>query len=716
MGHIKEVIMMKQKNKGMTLIEVIIALAIFGILSIGLLTPVVAQYGILNRTKNITVDAFDIQDAVEDKIYDVRNVLKSGSTPIVDVAKDKKDSVGTVNFNGHMVEMYKIDMEFEDYGTRAVSVLLSKELAKNQNFLKVKVDSVWIDIKDDVNDIIVDSSVSKIEALIEEKVDPNRFTKLYKWYVSKEGITEPKSIDDYYQISIERAPLDKAELKDLEEFANKFVIVSATPVDIHGRRGDEVFSSNRVFVRGQEWRAGSFAWMDTDKDGIYEPDDYMLISHQKLLELFDTDRFIIKHPSEGEKEIKLSGGYLFIPQFLSEDGNPFYINAAGTAKIDWSAINGIHLANDIASTSSSDIRLSTKDGNIVLFRFVLIEGGNVKKDSNGLSILDNRGSSLTSDKNIYLTAGGKGNILLQRFSSLKGDNVILSANGKVEVFESSFFAENSIDIDTTQAIDVLTVRDIKLDKTEVEIKNSSAANKYIKLNSRDNINLIESQITGNKSAVSFADFKAKEKINLQKMIFDNITVLLNSDTVFAGGEWDHSSEMIIKDKKSITFKKDASGNKVNNEGSIISGDIGKLIFDADLKDILKNEIKLELERQASNAVRIINDYGRNTAYADPKSESVSLSGVYQDLGQGNVNLEYTVNKTASDIPGIEDIIYTFDGNDTLSISAIASGIADDTVTLTIRDKYTQPQITATKTIRITSTSETGGPASVEVVD
>ena len=69
------------KNRGLTLIEVIVALALLGIISVAFLSSLSTHFAFIVNTKTITENTFEAQRAIEQEIDEVKEDLRKNITP-----------------------------------------------------------------------------------------------------------------------------------------------------------------------------------------------------------------------------------------------------------------------------------------------------------------------------------------------------------------------------------------------------------------------------------------------------------------------------------------------------------------------------------------------------------------------------------------------------------------------------------------------------------
>ena len=68
-----------KNRKGMTLVEVIVAIGLLGLIAVGLLTALTGYVGYISRTKIITQDIFHAQEKLELEIQDLKTKIRNGT-------------------------------------------------------------------------------------------------------------------------------------------------------------------------------------------------------------------------------------------------------------------------------------------------------------------------------------------------------------------------------------------------------------------------------------------------------------------------------------------------------------------------------------------------------------------------------------------------------------------------------------------------------------
>ena len=656
-------------RKAMTLIELIISVALIGIIALGILPTIPFQYAVLNKTKDITVNSFDSQSEIENEIMQKRLELRDTSKSI--------DSFSNI-------KAYDLEISSTKFGNKTTYVFLSKQLAEKENYGKLEAKNVKIEVVGGTNNDFANlaSGTPSLKGYVDKIEDKTWYTNVYKWYVSDIGISEPKFPDDYKQISQYDIPPSQINVSNdkLNKYANRFIRFSVIPVDRHGLRGSEIYSSNTVFIIGKEWRTGTVAWADKDLDTNFdEAKGDAKIKKEYLLEPLDTQN-PLRDFTNPEKSIDVKDSSLMIPMRI--DTGVFGItdiNLAYGNTIDWKADESIFLSTSINSRAESDISLLSRKGNIILSRYIKLKSdGTSYYGADGRPIYINEGSNIKTDGKVNLIGEGAGNIILDS----KGD-ISVRANGKVLLNEASVESKNSINIDTTKNLGILSNRDIQAKKAKIKLDNVLLNNKKVNLLSNNKIYLIESAVEGNKDKKDILNIFSKEGNILDDSKIYNFNVFIKGPTLIQGGSWNENSTIEVANDSVVKFEKKGSG-KVDNKGSLKLGDTGAVQFANSMIEDLQNKLEIKLAPSAGNEISISTNYGRNIDFAGVFNKQIE-DGKWENLGTGETNLEYKIDIKDTNILSMD---IHFDGINKLSfIAQKRDNKVMSKFDVSIRDKY-----------------------------
>ena len=703
-----------KNRRGLTLIEIIIALALIGIIAIGIIPTFAMQFKILVDTKDITVGAFEAQGAIEKDIADARETIISG--------------IGTLPNNpsftiwGIPVHMYEIISTFPSNDNKHVYAYLSGTLASKQDQTNLIATNVLIKVNN-ISNIPEDTADMRnspiISAECDDNIQPTWITNIYIWYKSKPGNTDPKFPEDYIIHERTTSSNSSVNLIDKTGLINRYLFLTVTPVDMNGVRGAESFSSNRVLVLGNEWRTGSNAWVDKNLDDTYITGTDIQVNKPEnlvwaLLKIFDSQN-TFQNPQTPATQLDPSGGSLYVPMRIPPSPLPVpplpplpSSTAIGdivvdTGKIlDWTIDKSINLATNIKVSNNTDINIKSRDGNITLWQFVLMNslGTDAIYEAYGSSSrakVINNGASLLTSRDINLSSGiqryKQGDIILQNYSSLYADSINLSAKGHIYLMGNNFIqATNNISLDSTPFINETGNRDINITGANISLIDSPALNTKISIISRDLLNISATTFKGNQtSGDSNISLSATEGIDLINTYLNYLNIDINNDTNIVGGGWSSGKTLKVEDGKALTFE--ASGpNKVNN-GNLVLGNTGAVNFKTSMTADITNPLTITLSKGTlSNQVLISNNYGRNVGYADSKPvDSIGAMDSYQNLGANRYNLEYKVKKI-SGYGNVTGLSLDFDGTNSIKINATTTGEVSANYELWVRDKFSDSEV------------------------
>lgn len=698
MAHIKKGMIGMKNRLGFTLVEIIVSLAIIGIIAVAMIPVFGLQLKMTLDTKNLTSGVFEAQAEMENTIYTLKEELRVKDLDSITMPGLSVEQVEDVfNIPGRNVTMSAIKMDFPLNSNKNFLVLLSKRLAIDENSqLVAPPKGVAIEVSGETVHQIADlkkSPLPTLQGIYDMNTDEKWYANLYRWYVSKEGDPDPSFPEDYTRISIPGVVPDY--LNNLLRFANRYIVFTVTPVDIHGVRGNEVRSSNAVYILGKEWRTGLFAWVDKDEDTSFAEETDIKVEKSINWPLntgFDTDD-TFADPYEPTNTLDPGDGSLYVPMGIDRQPGKRVgpIVATGTQKVDWTVDKGIHLATDVQVTNNTDATLNAEDGSVILYQYVDINSytGDAIFESNGMVRTVDYGASIaTSYGSISLTTTGRGNVVMQNFTALNsGADISLIPYGNILLYEASLQAKGSITLNSSSGTTFPGNRDILVKDTLLRLT-SNLDNKAITIQSKNKLNIDGSDIQGYSGKRGTLNLTALEGISFKNTDIAHLEVRLNQNAIFQGGGWDNDSIIIVPNGKNLSVG--TGDGPVNNQGQLILGETGGVNFTGTMEGDLENPLQLNLSKgTGTDEVILTTNYGRVISYADAGSNTITAmeQGSYQNLGSGASNLEYTIEKRT----GIYDaaMTCTFDGTDKIQISASGTGPISSYYRLTVQDKYAE---------------------------
>lgn len=246
-----------KSDRGFTLIEIMIAIALLGILSMGMLSGLTAQYRLLKRTDQFTVNLGTAQQTMEQFISNTKNELKSGSEP--DGAQTYTLFAGTAY--ERQVTGYPETISLGSEGslfTVVGSEVLDYPVASITNL------QIQFNPTGSTAYIYNSSLYSGISSFTLSDPDNVNLTTIYRWYVSRAGfnIPVPSDPDDIEEVEIgskyPRFPDDYTIIPSsnttvltniISSYAGRHIICTATPAARSGKMGATKIS-NPLFISG----------------------------------------------------------------------------------------------------------------------------------------------------------------------------------------------------------------------------------------------------------------------------------------------------------------------------------------------------------------------------------------------------------------------------------------------------------------------------------
>lgn len=248
-----------KNRKGLTLIEVVLSIAILGIISLAFLLSMTSHFTFLNKTKNISRNSFLAQREMENEIDFVKDKIRKKELSLKE--KTILNDLGGINVN-----YYEIGKEYygRDYYTLVSDI-------KPEIHEPIKLEN--IDIKIEHNTKIVPygylSADFKVEGSFTNKDDHkwDHLLNVAEWYVSSDNYIMPipdgLTLDDniyYYPIfpkdyvivdndTIYNFGSHKVDFEKLKDYSGRHIVLTATPGAKSGRIGEQMVSKP-VFISG----------------------------------------------------------------------------------------------------------------------------------------------------------------------------------------------------------------------------------------------------------------------------------------------------------------------------------------------------------------------------------------------------------------------------------------------------------------------------------
>lgn len=273
---------MKTK-RGMTLFEIIIAIAILGIISVSFISAISNNLSMMVKTKDITEKLFDTQETVEDKMEKLREKMwragkqyKKDEITIFGTTeyKVKSDFISGSNFDstkftinkplptteyltiGNMFGVYDLNITGllvnGKSGRTDINTVVAYGKIEFKMPIVTNIKSEFIGGDTLKNTFYKDSLYAKGEVTIDPKTMDVWMKDVYSWYVSKDGfnVVMPDNPNNILEIEkgvhypifpndFELIPgANNQTLSNLDKYKGKYLIFTATPASKVGKLAD----------------------------------------------------------------------------------------------------------------------------------------------------------------------------------------------------------------------------------------------------------------------------------------------------------------------------------------------------------------------------------------------------------------------------------------------------------------------------------------------
>ncbi len=244
-----------KNNRGFTLIEIIVSLALLSIISVGMISGLTSQFRFLTSTRNFTEDLSLAQQTMEGEIVAVKKTLEASGTP-------SGETSYTLFTGAYERTVAGYPREFEvslGNTTRTFYAVVGSEVLD----FPVATATVSIEFQP-INTTLFEYSSSLYASSDVSLVDPTgvNLTNIYRWYVSRPGFnipmisttpeevengtTYPRFPDDY---SIIPSASNTTLASVISRYPGRHVMCTVTPASTSGKMGATAVS-NPVFVSG----------------------------------------------------------------------------------------------------------------------------------------------------------------------------------------------------------------------------------------------------------------------------------------------------------------------------------------------------------------------------------------------------------------------------------------------------------------------------------
>jgi len=382
-----------RKNKGFTLVEIIISIAILTIISSFFLVLMANHYSIFNKTKAITEDVFLTQREIEEEIDLVKQEIQdinNGETPS-NPRTVNKQSIFDSDLGGIEVSYYEVE---KSLNSKIYFTLVST--IKPEPLEKIKLDSIDSKLKHNDNDVEYGYTTSDFSIIGEfnnlELYKYDHLLNQVEWYVSNEKFNMPmpksESLDmfdpDSYYFPvfprdyklIDNETIDKFGLSTniifdkLTEFGGRNIVFTVTPAARSGKLGEQMVS-DPIFVSGLPITEGLIMHFDASYIDVTILNEVQVINNDwNVWTWFDISSiigntslndFAQKLPaiSEKPKVKRTEVGVGFIGQYVSFNENQELVITQNTSGY-------LTVLSIVKNRSLSEEAEYFKHGNIVL--------------------------------------------------------------------------------------------------------------------------------------------------------------------------------------------------------------------------------------------------------------------------------------------------------------------------------------------------------------
>lgn len=313
-------------KKGMTLIEIIVAMALLGIISIGMFSAFSSQFFLLSKSEDITIAAFETQQVIEQQLQGIKSKL-ANEEPVVVSDYEGVSNASYTLFNGTPFETdvngYLFDLNVKSIEADPSMTVGVYRTVVADTWIEYPVPELTLDPSIRLYNgseylnyayLDTDSLVVRLDAPIIDDLSIHD-TNIYRWYVARKGffipgIEEAESEDGRYPLFPANYGNDWTSSGDFDdtytrvatayndlnlEYGNMFIVCTVTPAARSGKIGS-TYISNSVMVNGLPYIENLAAHLDASMISKLEVDEIEKISGDYFVSKWvdistDGDRF-----------------------------------------------------------------------------------------------------------------------------------------------------------------------------------------------------------------------------------------------------------------------------------------------------------------------------------------------------------------------------------------------------------------------------------------
>ena len=274
-------------KKGFTLIEIIVSIAVLGIMSMGFLSFLSNHYSLLNSTKDISSEVFLTQRDIEEEIDLVKDRIRNKDASLVLKEKTIFSALGGVKVRYAEIE--------KTHNNRTYHTLVSD--VKPELIKPIDLESIGIKLFQSSTEVDYGYATGgfSIEGNFVNKTEYkyDHLLNVVEWYVSKEEfcIPLPKNssfnieddllVNSYYypmfprdyilvsNLSINNFGSNKNTFSKLSEFPGRHVVFTATPAAKSGKIGVQS-ASKPIFISGLPYTNNLVGHFDANYIDMYD--------------------------------------------------------------------------------------------------------------------------------------------------------------------------------------------------------------------------------------------------------------------------------------------------------------------------------------------------------------------------------------------------------------------------------------------------------------